>query len=59
MMYLFKIFFLSIIGFILLGCASRGYPPHKEVDKDEFPLQLDTSPSSVHETVGRYRKDGL
>jgi len=52
-MYLFNLFSIFIIGFLLLGCANRGYPPAKE--KKSFALETDSMASSVHETVGRYR----
>jgi len=58
-MYLFRIFYIFVISLSILGCASKGYPPHKKIDKNEFPLQLDKFPYSVHETIGRYRKESL
>ena len=52
-MYLFKIFFVLLIGFVWLGCSGRAYLPKNE--KKDFLIKTGTVPSSVHQTTGRYR----
>ena len=53
-MYIFKIVTIFVIGFALLGCSGKTHVP-KNVKKD-FIINDSKSPSSVPETMGRYRK---
>ena len=53
-MYIFKIVTIVAIGFTLLGCSGKTQVPKNS--KKDFIINDSKSPSSVHETMGRYRK---
>jgi uncharacterized protein YcfL len=53
-MYIFKIVFISVMGFVLVGCSGKIQVPNNS--KKSFIIEDNKLPSSVHETMGRYRK---
>ena len=53
-MYTFKIVTMSVMVFALLGCSGKTQVPKNS--KKDFIINDSKSPSSVHETMGRYRK---
>ena len=51
-----KILLFSIF-LAIIGCSGRSYPPKEKENKESYIIDEGRLPTSVHETIGRYRKE--